>query len=295
MLFKWYNFVYILSIVRIYSEEHLMEIKSQIEQNAFSLSPNPNYLYLTPSLNAVIYQARGTINRRQGLVAILADAGMGKSTVLRYLLGEFDAREDVATAFITTPQFPSFYGMVKYICAEFGLEPKRSLIAQQQLLQEFLVEQYQQNKNVVIFIDEAQMLKDEFLEGIRGLLNFETNSAKLVQIVLAGQLELKKRLDSERNKPIKSRIHSYALLNPLTDKEMSEMIQHRVDLAEIKNPFTKESLDSIWDITKGVPRHILKICDKALDYLVLQETETVSVEIVEASAEDAGLFEVVNE
>ncbi len=272
-----------------------MQTQSVIEQDAFSLSPNPNYLYITPSLKAVIYQARGTINRRQGLVAILADAGMGKSTILRYLYSEFDAREDIVTAFIPTPQFSSFFAMVKYICADFNIEAKRSLLAQQQVLQEFLVEQYQQNKNVVIFIDEAQMLKDEFLEGIRGLLNFETNSAKLVQIVLSGQLELKKRLDSERNKPIKSRIHSYALLNPLTDKEMREMIQHRVDLAEMRNPFSSETLDVIWDITKGVPRHVLKVCDKSLDYLALAEAEIVTAEMIEASAEDAGLFEVVNE
>jgi type II secretory pathway predicted ATPase ExeA len=272
-----------------------MEKQSNIEQNAFSLSPNPNYLYITPSLKAVIYQARGTINRRQGLVALLADAGMGKSTILRYLYSEFDARDDVVTAFIPTPQFTSFFAMVKYICADFNVDLKRSLLAQQQALQEFLVEQYEQNKNVVIFVDEAQMLKDEFLEGIRGLLNFETNSAKLVQIVLSGQLELKKRLDSERNKPIKSRIHSYALLNPLTDKEMREMIQYRVDLAEMKNPFTPDVLNSIWDITKGVPRHILKVCDKAVDYLFISGSDKITLEMIEASAEDAGLIEVTNE
>jgi len=85
----------------------------------FSISPNPNSLFITPNLKAVLYQARGTINRRQGLVALLADAGMGKSTIMRFLYSEFDARDDVMATFIPTPQFPSLFAMMKSISADF--------------------------------------------------------------------------------------------------------------------------------------------------------------------------------
>jgi len=108
----------------------------------FSISPNPNTLFITPNLKAVLYQARGTINRRQGLVAILADAGMGKSTIVRFLYGEFDAQSTVTAMFIPTPQFPSLFSMMKAICADFGIEPRRSLLEQQDKLQEFLVGEY---------------------------------------------------------------------------------------------------------------------------------------------------------
>lgn len=263
--------------------------------NAFSLSPNPNHLYVTPGLRSLLYQARGTIERRQGLVAILADVGMGKSTILRYLFSEYDAKPEILSTFIPTPKYNSFFALVKSICADFDIEAKRSLEAQQNRFHEFLVQQYNEGKNVVLFLDEAQMLKDDFLEGLRGFLNFETNTAKLVQIVLAGQLELKTRLDSERNKPIKSRIHSYALISPLTDREMREMIDYRCNLVEIQNPFDDAALSRIWDITKGVPRSVLKICDKAYDYMHIAESNHVSIEMIDAAAEDAAVTEVLYE
>ncbi len=255
----------------------------------FSISPNPNSLYITPNLKAVLYQSRGTINRRQGLVAILADAGMGKSTVLRFLYSEFDSMDDVTATFIPTPQFPSLFAMVKSVCADFGVEPRRSLIDQQDKLQEFLADEYSAGRNVVLFIDEAQLLSNQLLEGVRAMLNYETNAAKMIQIVLAGQLELKARLDAEKNKAIKSRIHSYALLNPLTDVEMKQMIDHRCKVADIKNPFTNEALDRIYEITKGVPRHVLKICDKSYDYMNLNEVNKVTLEYIDPAAEDAAV------
>jgi general secretion pathway protein A len=266
-----------------------------VTAGVFSLSPNPNFLYLTPALKAVIYQARGTIERRQGLVALLADVGMGKSTILRYLIAEYHARADVKTVAVYTPKFPSTYGLIKEICANFELPSKRSLAAQQDLLAEYLAEQYSNGVNIVLFIDEAQMLKDDLLEGVRGLLNLETNNAKLVQVVLAGQIELKARLNTERNRPLKSRIHSYALINPMTDKEMREMIDFRCNLVEMPNPFTDQGMTRIWDITKGIPRHVLKVCDKAVDYMNMAETNAVTLDDIEAAAEDAAVLEVEDE
>lgn len=256
---------------------------------AFSLSPNPNNLFITAALKASIYQARGTINRRQGLVAILGDAGMGKSTILRYLFGEFDSREDITATFLPTPHFPSLFAMIKAISADFGLDIKRSLLEQQRVLEEYLANEYQEGRNVVVFIDEAQLLKNELLEGIRSLLNFETNNAKLVQIVLAGQLELKTRLDQERNKAIKSRIHSYALLSPLNEIEMREMIAFRCKQSDIPNPFTSDALTRVWEVTKGIPRHVLKVCDKAYDYMTLSEASEITIEYIEPAAEDAAV------
>lgn len=262
--------------------------------NAFSISPNPNHLYLTDGLKSSIYQARGTIDRRQGLVAILGDAGMGKSTVMRYLYGEFDAKEDCTATLLPTPQFPSLLAMMKAICNDFDVPIKRSLLDQQNELEQFLAGEYTEGRNVVVFIDEAQLLSNQLLEGVRSLLNFETNNAKLVQIVLAGQLELKTRLDLARNKAIKSRIHSYAVLNPLNELEMREMIAFRCKQSDVKNPFTDEAMVRIWEITKGTPRSVLKICDKAYDYMALGGATEITVEYVEPAAEDAAVeFEEV--
>lgn len=257
--------------------------------NVFSISPNPNHLYVTDGLKSSIYQARGTIDRRQGLVAILGDAGMGKSTVMRYLYSEFDAKEDCTATLLPTPQFPSLLSMMKGICNDFDVPIKRSLLDQQQELEKFLAGEYQAGRNVVVFIDEAQLLSNALLEGVRSLLNFETNNAKLVQIVLAGQLELKTRLDLARNKAIKSRIHSYALLNPLNEIEMREMINFRCKQSDVPNPFTDDALERIWEITKGIPRSVLKVCDKAYDYMALANATQITIEYVEPAAEDAAV------
>src|SRR5947209_15611948 len=158
----------------------------------FSISPNPNSLYITPSLRAVIAKAKFTIDKRQGLTcAALGDVGLGKSTVLRYLYGEYAAKENVVTTLIPTPKFPSIFGMLKYICSDFDVDPKRSFVAQQDALQEFLLGQYQADKNVVPFVDEAQLLNNEQLELIRGMPNLETDKHKLIQIVRAGPRELR--------------------------------------------------------------------------------------------------------
>src|SRR5215212_8960758 len=220
----------------------------------FSISPNPNSLYITPSLRAVIAKARFTIDKRQGLTcAALGDVGLGKSTVLRYLYGEYAAKENVVTTLIPTPKFPSIFGMLKYICSDFEIDPKRSFVAQQDALQEFLLEQYQANRNVVLFIDEAQLLNNEQLELIRGLLNFETDRHKL---------------NTEKNKALYSRISTYSVLDPLAADETASMIEHRCDFAGIRNPFTRDAMEAVYIKSKGVPRSILKVC--ALAYEMMQ-------------------------
>lgn len=264
-------------------------MKKKQSTDVFSISPNPNHLYVTDGLKSSFYQARGTISRRQGLVAILGDVGMGKSTVIRYLYSEFDAKDDYTATLIPTPHFPSLLAMIKGICNDFGVPIKRSLLEQQAELEQFLAAEYTAGRNVVVFIDEAQLLSNQLLEGVRSLLNFETNNAKLVQIVLAGQLELKTRLDLARNKAIKSRIHSYAVLNPLNQIEMQEMINFRCKQSDVKNPFTEEALDRLWEITKGIPRSTLKVCDKAYEYMNEAGGDQVTIEYIEPAAEDAAV------
>ena len=121
------------------------------------------------------------------------------------------------------------------------------------------------------------------------MLNFETNTAKLVQVVLAGQLELRTRINSERNKPLKNRIHSYAVLNPLTQKEMAAMLNLRLEQFELPSLFSDAVLDEVFNLTKGVPRTVLKLCDKAFDYMTMSSAKTIDMEMVESAAVDAAI------
>lgn len=261
----------------------------KLDTTPFSISPNPNSLYVTPSLKGVLAKARFTINKRQGLAcAALGDVGLGKSTVLRYLYGEYAAKEDCITTLIPTPKFPTLFGMLKYICSDFEIEPKRSFVAQQDALQEFLLKQYQESKNVVLFIDESQLLDNQQLELIRGFLNFETHEHKLIQIVLAGQLELKDKLNTEKNKALYSRISTYSILDPLTLEETKAMIEHRCQYASIKNPFTDEAMETVYIKSKGIPRNILKLCALAYEMMEMAgEKEIDATYVIDATPEVA--------
>jgi general secretion pathway protein A len=253
----------------------------------FSISPNPLSLYVTSSLDSVLHKSRFTIDSRQGLSCVLGDVGLGKSTILRYLWAEYGAMEDCRTIFIPTPNFPSPFAFLKEICLAFGLEPKASRNAQERLLQEYLLEQYEAGKNVILFVDEAQNLDNKQLELIRAILNFETAEEKLVQIVLAGQLELKTKLDNKKNKYLKSRVVMYSTLNALTIEEAKEMISVRCAHAKTDNPFTGESIERIYKQSGGVPRSILKMCSLLyelkrkfdLDDIPIDEIENIPDEV----------------
>jgi general secretion pathway protein A len=255
----------------------------------FSISPNPLSLYLTDSLRAVMHRARSAIDYRQGLTCILGDVGLGKSTILRFLWAEYAAREDECkTAFISTPSFPSPFAMLKSISQDFGMEAMRSREAQKRLFETYLVEQFQTNKNVVIFIDEAQMLSNQQLELLREILNFETNTEKLVQIVVAGQMELKLKINRQANRPFKSRIMSYSNLNPLTLEETKEMINFRCKFAEVENPFPENVIERIYYHAQGVPRAALKLCFELYELHLLGVTN-FTPELVDETANEVAL------
>jgi general secretion pathway protein A len=259
-----------------------MATKPQIDSTPFSISPNPNSLYITPSLRGVLAKARFTINKRQGLTcAALGDVGMGKSTVLRYLYGEYAAKDNCITTLIPTPKFPSLFSMLKYITSDFEIEPRRSFVAQQDALQEFLLQSYQDGRNVVLFIDEAQLLDNQQLELIRGFLNFETDEHKLIQIVLAGQLELRDKLNTEKNKALYSRISTYSMLDPLTPEETKAMIKYRCDYAGISNPFTDEAMETVFIKSKGIPRNILKLCALAYEMMEMARETVITPDYVD--------------
>ena len=255
----------------------------------FSISPNPLSLYLTDSLKAVVHKARSAIDYRQGLTCILGDVGLGKSTILRYLWGEYSAMEDCKTVMIPTADYPSKYGMVKEICAEFGIEPMRSSSAQTRKFQEFLFEQYASGKNVILFIDEAQNLTNQQLEVLRTMLNFENNEVKTIQIVLAGQIELKAKLDHKKNKYLKSRIVMYSTLNPLTLNETKAMLEKRCADADIENPFSDELIEKIYVKSHGVPRSILKLCSYLHELKLNYNLDSIPSEYVNTAAVEVAL------
>ena len=266
--------------------------QSRMRTQPFSISPDPDLLYLTPALKSTLFKVRHVVDNRQGLTAIMGDVGTGKSSVLRRLWADYVERADeFATAIVPSPNFPSDFAMLKAICSDFGIPPKRSMVSQENELRGFLIELDSAGKTCVLFVDEAQRLKGPHLELIRTLLNFETNKYKLIQVVLAAQLELRTKLMDQSKKALRSRIFLPSLLDPLSLPETKEMIGFRCEKAGITNPFTGEGVEMIYNQTGGVPREVLKVCGFSY-ILALQAGErTVPVEAIELAAQEASLNE----
>lgn len=248
----------------------------------FSINPDPSLLYLTPGLEAALHKTRYVIDNRQGLTAILGDVGLGKSTVLRYLYQSYASREDCRTAFLHTPSYKSEFAFLKAICAEFDVPLRPSQQRQESELNGFLIEQLQEGRLCVLFVDEAQKLPGSQLELVRTLLNFEDGKVKLIQIVLAAQLEIRQKLADPSKKAIRSRIFAPSVLDPLSLGETVDMLDFRCQRAGIRNPFEPAAVEAVYRMTGGVPREVLKVCSIALEMARSQGLERIEPDLVEA-------------
>lgn len=249
-------------------------------ESPFKLSPNPNLMYLTPALQSALDKIRFMVSERQGLAVVLGDSGMGKSTILRYLLAEYSA-DGYTVAFINNTEFPSPYAMLKEICLQFGIAGKRSQIDQHKELEQWLIEKFKEDRTVVLFIDEAQRLNAELLEVIRSLLNFETYDDKLLQIVMAGTLELRDRILAKKNKALRSRIFSPCFITSMAPAETAEMVRFRCGRVGLRNPFSDQAGDRVYLHTRGVPRDVLALCYHAWQLAKRTKSPIVDVEMVD--------------
>lgn len=191
------------------------------------------------------------------------------------------ASPDIKLAFLPDPETSSTYSFTRNLCGHFEIPAKRSLDRQKEAFRDYVFAQAQEGYNVVVLLDEAQALNNEMLETLRSFLNFESNKAKLVQIILAGQLELRAKLKA--NQPMRSRIIMYSLLDPMSAEEMRAMLQHRCELNGLPLPFTPEGLARIYEWSGGVPRDALRLCASSYELAKLYELAVVSLELIEAA------------
>jgi general secretion pathway protein A len=257
-----------------------------IPESVFSISPNPRFFYVTPSVQAAIAKTQYVIRARQGLTTVIGDVGLGKTSLLRLLYNEYDDSPEFTAAFIVNPKQTSETAFLKAICTEFGVKTKRSQRETEYELRAFLIDQYREGKNVVLFIDEAQQLKGPMFEQVRQILNFETDEQKLINIVMAGQVELRYRLADRSKRALVSRIAVSSTLDALTLDETTGMIDFRCTVAGVSNPFEKEAITAVYQWSKGVPREAIKLCAMAVQYAALNGLKKIPRDLVELAAND---------
>jgi general secretion pathway protein A len=235
-----------------------------LSEPPFDITPNPRFLFYSAKHREAYNHLVYGIRERKGFVQLTGEVGAGKTTLCRAMLEQLD--EHFATALILHPVM-SPGELMKAIAIEFGL-PVNGLDRLDTLavINQFLLQQVESGKDAVLIIDEAQDLTDELLEQVRLLSNLETDNRKLLQIVLMGQPELRDRLNNPRLRQLRQRITVRYHLLPLSRPEVNQYVHHRIHCCggDSAPAFTGPALWRIYHYSKGIPRLVNAICDKAL-------------------------------
>ena len=250
----------------------------------FSISPDPTCMYQTPALKEATAKIRRAIALKQGLACIFGDNGFGKSSLLRYIASGYDHDSHCRLAMIAEKTNAPHFAFLKAISKEFDIAPQRSAVAQMDAIEEFLVEQHTAGNTIIVMVDEAQLLRIETMECMRSLLNYETHTEKLCQIVLAGQLELRDRMMTRRYKAFRSRIVAPVVLELFTAEETAAMIAFRHDYWQVPNRFNDASVLRVHELTLGVPRDIVLICGYAYDLADARSLSDITPAVIDEAA-----------
>ncbi|MDX1269755.1 MAG: AAA family ATPase, partial [Oceanisphaera sp.] len=230
----------------------------------FSIAPDPRYLYLSQQHREALAHLQYGLSCNGGFVLLTGEVGTGKTTVCRSLLEQIPEHTDLA--FILNPRCTA-QELLSAICQELAIPINEDANLKQltDAIHHHLLDAHAQGRQTVLLIDEAQNLSTEVLEQIRLLTNLETNTHKLLQIILLGQPELADKLKQPELRQLSQRITARYHLAPLSFSEMKAYIAHRLSVAGIEAAlFRNNSLRRLYRLTGGVPRLINVICDRAL-------------------------------
>ena len=258
-------------------------------EKPFHLSPNPKYLYLSSKHKEVLAHLVFGLQENNGFLKIIGEVGTGKTMICKSFLKELHANFSIA--YITHPSINSLE-LLQTINAELGLpaesDSRKELI---NTLNRFLIKERLKGHRVVVIIDEAQDLTAPVLEELRLLSNIETETEKLLQIVLIGQPELDKVLAKPELRQLRQRITVQWELLPLSLEETRGYIQHRIAVAKGKGKvnFTRPAMDLIHKYAQGIPRMINVLADRALLVAFTLNTKKIDKRIVNQAVKDAGL------
>lgn len=258
-----------------------------LKEQPFNITPDSRFLFLSQRHKEALASLLYGIEQRKGFIVITGEIGSGKTTLCRALLKELDS-EQVKIALIFNPLLTEVE-LLRAINHELGIEhqlnSKKDLIDE---LNEFLLEAIKKGQNVVVVIDEAQNLTPVLLEQLRLLSNLETETEKLLQIVLIGQPELQSTLELPQLQQLNQRVAVRYHLEPLSKEEVMQYIKHRLEVAgaKVDIKFTPGAVDLIYEYTEGVPRKINILCDRILLIGYVQGTYEIDRDIVETAIEE---------
>ncbi|MGA8093488.1 MAG: AAA family ATPase, partial [Steroidobacteraceae bacterium] len=237
-----------------------------LNEKPFSITPDPRYLYLSERHAEAMAHLLYGINEAGGFVQLTGEVGTGKTTIVRSLLAQ--APKNAEIALILNPKMTATEFLLT-ICEEVGIgvpdSATESLKDLVDILSQYLLRAHAGGRRVVLVVDEAQNLAPEVLEQVRLLTNLETNTQKLLQIILIGQPELRELLARNELRQLAQRITGRYHLSPLSTEETTAYVRHRLRVAgATADIFNRFALEEIYRLSGGVPRVINVICDRSL-------------------------------
>ena len=236
----------------------------RLEDTPFTLTPDPRFLVFTPSYNEVLASLYYGLENAKGLIVLTGEVGTGKTTALRWILRRLDS--SVLAAYIFNPRLSidEFYHHVTQMLGIKDWSNKSELLSE---MGRVLEERHRRGLRTVLIIDEAHELSDYVLEEIRLLMNFESDNAKHLQIVLTGQPELRDKLNQPNLRQLKQRVALRCKMHALPNvDEIERYITERLLIAGSEQPniFTPGAIDFIYQCSDGIPRLINNLCDNAM-------------------------------
>ena len=252
-----------------------------LREQPFGVTPDPTYLYLSRTHHEALAALLEGVKADRGFMALIAEPGMGKTTLLYRLMEE--VQDSARTVFLFQTQCDS-REFFRYILSELGIKtPRMGLVSMHKKLNDLLLSEMLAGKRFVIIVDEAQNLEGPVLETIRLLSDFETPHAKLLEIVLAGQPQLAAKLAQPGLSQLRQRIAILRCLEPLNAQETACYIEHRLKVAGYSGDllFAPDALSLIAAQSQGIPREINNICFNVLSLGEARGCQMINGEIVQ--------------
>lgn len=257
-----------------------------LNDNPFSIAPNPHYLFLSDRHREALAHLTYGLGETGGFVLLTGEVGTGKTTVSRCLLNQLPENTD--TAFILNPSLTELE-LLATLCDELNISYGESPSLKQltDKLSQFLLANHDKGRNTVLIIDEAQHLRAEVLEQLRLLTNLETDTKKLLQVILIGQPELQQLLKRQELRQLAQRITARYHLLPLTEQEIALYVQHRLQVGGRHEPlFHRSAIKTLHKYSGGIPRLINLLCERALMAGYAQSRVPIDAKMVRTAASE---------